>query len=90
MCMCVQFVPESARFYVVKGENLKAEKVLKRVAMYNCRRPLKVSELSLHGRHCTIVHMLRMSREELLLLRKNKGCNQARQMEFLIQVVSTH
>ena len=28
---------------MVKGENSKAEKVLKRVALYNCRKPLAVS-----------------------------------------------
>ena len=43
----IQFVPESARYYVVKGQNRKAEKVLKRVALYNCRKPLEVSPLCL-------------------------------------------
>ena len=43
----MQFVPESARYYVVKGENLKAEKVLRRVAFYNFRKPLVVSIPSL-------------------------------------------
>lgn len=43
----MQFVPESARYYAVKGQNHKAEKVLKRVALYNCRKPLKVSPLCL-------------------------------------------
>ena len=42
MCM-MQFVPESARFYVVKGQNLKAENVLRRVALYNFKEPLVVS-----------------------------------------------
>lgn len=41
----MQFVPESARFYVVKGENKKAEKVLRRVAFYNFKEPLLVSLL---------------------------------------------
>ena len=38
----MQFVPESARFHVVKGQNLKAEKVLRRVALYNFKQPLVV------------------------------------------------
>ena len=42
---CLQIVPESARFYVVRGENLKAEKVLRRVAFFNMREPLDVSAI---------------------------------------------
>ena len=45
MCLFrVQIVPESARFYVVKGENLKADKVMRRVAFFNLKDPLDVSE----------------------------------------------
>ena len=36
-------MPESARFHVVKGEMDKAEKVIRRIAWYNCRDPPKVS-----------------------------------------------
>ena len=38
----VQFVPESARYYVVRGKNLKAKKALSRVALYNCKQPVEV------------------------------------------------
>ena len=31
------FVPESARFYLVKGKNKEAQKVIKKVASYNCK-----------------------------------------------------
>ena len=30
-------VPESARFYIVKGKNKEAQKVIKKVASYNCK-----------------------------------------------------
>lgn len=33
------FIPESARYYLVKGKDKKAQKVIERVAWYNCRRP---------------------------------------------------
>ena len=39
-------MPESARFYVVKGEMDKAEKVIRRIAWYNCRHPPKVCACS--------------------------------------------
>jgi len=44
----IQFVPESARFYVVKGKPEKAEEVIKRIAWFNCRDPPKVNSCS----HC--------------------------------------
>ena len=40
--MCIQFVPESARYSVVKGQSLKAKRALKKVALYNCKQPLEV------------------------------------------------
>ena len=45
-CFLIQFMPESARFYVVKGEMDKAEKVIRRIAWYNCRHPPKVCACS--------------------------------------------
>ena len=48
-------MPESARFYVVKGEMDKAEKVIRRIAWYNCRHPPKVcacSEYCLFSTNC--------------------------------------
>ena len=41
--MHMQFVPESARYSVVKGWSLKAKQALKRVALYNCKQPLEVN-----------------------------------------------
>ena len=41
--MCIQFVPESARYSVVKGQSLKAKRALKKVALYNCKQPLEVN-----------------------------------------------
>ncbi|XP_064392353.1 synaptic vesicle 2-related protein-like isoform X2 [Halichondria panicea] len=35
------FIPESARFYIVKGKYAKAEKVIKLIARYNCKQPLQ-------------------------------------------------
>jgi len=35
-------VPESARYYVVKGKHDKAEKVIKTIAWFNCKDPPKV------------------------------------------------
>ncbi len=34
------FVPESARYYLVKGKNEEAMKVIQRVAKINCKKPL--------------------------------------------------
>ena len=31
------FVPESARYYLVKGKDIEAQKVIKKVAFYNCK-----------------------------------------------------
>ena len=39
----VQFVPESARYSVVKGQSVKAKQALKRVSLYNCKQPLEVN-----------------------------------------------
>ena len=40
LVLCVfafPLVPESARFYLVKGKNKEAQKVIKKVAFYNCK-----------------------------------------------------
>ena len=37
--LSLQFVPESARFYVVHGKTEEAEKVIRRLAWFN-RRPV--------------------------------------------------
>ena len=41
----LQLVPESARYYVVKGNYKKAQKVIERIAWYNCKPAPKVRSL---------------------------------------------
>ena len=55
----IQFVPESARFYVVNGRPDKAEDVIKRIAWFNCRDPPKVSSHTLEV--FVILHTLQWS-----------------------------
>jgi hypothetical protein len=43
----MQLIPESARFYVVQGKTAKAERVIKRIAWFNCRSIPKVTNVIL-------------------------------------------
>ena len=38
----VQIVPESARYYIAKGQMEKAAAVVRKIAWYNCKRTPKV------------------------------------------------
>ncbi len=40
-------VPESARYYLVKGKTEQVQKVIERIAFYNCKKPPKCKIVTL-------------------------------------------